>query len=154
MAFLNGNTFIKTTIEESSPSIGYHIPDKTDCPTIMIDEIPPIDFSLHIEPNSIPTAIKNRDVTKLKRIAGIMSKVKIYVSITPPIIKNKIDWIIVIGSIAIVYEKINSYDFVFVTYNLVKKDVFLSVEIRIPVNNVRKLCENTAIPGARYLISN
>lgn len=43
----------------------------------MIDEIPPIDFSLHTEPNNIPTAIKNSDVIKLKRITGIIPKVNI-----------------------------------------------------------------------------
>ena len=52
------------------------------------------------------------------------------------------------------YPKINSKDFVFVTYSLVKKAVLLSNAMRRPVNNVENDCENTTIPGARYFISN
>ena len=35
------------------------------------------------------------------------------------------------------YEMINSYDFAFDTYNLVKKEVFLSIDNNKPINKVK-----------------
>ena len=57
LAFLKGSALIIPIIVELSPSIGNHIPLKIDCATITIDEMPPIDFSLHKEPNKIPKPI-------------------------------------------------------------------------------------------------
>jgi hypothetical protein len=59
-----------------------------------------------------------------------------------------------IGIIDSAYEKINSYDFALDTYNLVKKDVDLSIAISSPTNSDMKLWANTTIPGAKYFISN
>ena len=139
-------------IPSLKPSRGNHIPDNTDCPTITIEDTPPIDFSLQIEPNNIPIPIKNNDVIILNNMANIIFKPNIDVSKIPPTKKNKIDWIIVIGKTDNAYAKINSKDFVLDTYNLVKNEVFLSVDIKIPVNNVKKACEKTTIPGAKYFI--
>ena len=100
VAFLNGRQFINLIIIPSNPSIGNHIPDNTDWPTITIDDIPPIDFSLANEPNKRPNAINNNDVKILPNTANIK-----FMLISPgskiiPTTKNKIDWIIVIGKTA------------------------------------------------------
>lgn len=152
--FLNGKIFINVIIPSFKPWVGNHIPDKTDWPTITIDDIPPIDFSLHKEPNNIPMPIKNSDVTMLNNIANIKPKPNIEESKIPPIKKNNIDCVIVSGKTDNAYANINSYDFALETYNLVKKEVFLSNDIKSPVNNVKKAWEKTTIPGAKYFISN
>ena len=154
VAFLKGNMFIKVMIPSFKPSRGNHIPESTDWPAITIEEMPPIDFSLHIVPRSMPIAIKNKAVIKLKRIAIIILKLNNDGSNIPPTKKNNIDWIKTMGIIDKAYEKINSYDFAFDTYNLVKKDVDLSSVINKPTNKDKKLSENTTIPGAKYFISN
>ena len=59
-----------------------------------------------------------------------------------------------IGIRAKIYPNINSNDLVLVTYNLVKKQLLRSILIKIPLNNVKKVCEKTTIPGTRYLTSN
>ena len=141
-------------IPSFKPSIGNHIPDKTDWPTITIDDTPPIDFSLHNEPNNIPSPIKNKDVIMLNNIANIIPTLNMDLSNIPPTKKNNIDWDIVIGRTDNAYANINSYDFALETYNLVKNDVDLSNEINNPTNKAKKLCANTTIPGAKYFISN
>ena len=110
VAFLKGSIFIKVIIPLSKPSIGNHIPDNTDCPAMIIEDTPPIDFSVHIEPRSNPTPIKNKEVTKLNKIANSILTDKIDASKIIPIKKNKIDCMTTIGIIAIAYENINSYD--------------------------------------------
>lgn len=115
------------------------MPDSTDWPAITIEEMPPIDFSLHRDPSKIPMAIKRRDVTKLISIANIILMLNIEESIIPPTKKNNNDWTNIIGIIDKAYEKINSYDFALDTYNLVKKDVDLSIAISSPTKSAMKL---------------
>ena len=88
VAFLKGNTFIIVTITSLRPSIGNHMPDKTDCPAIITEDIPPTDFSLHTEPKSIPAAMKNSDVTKLNAVAQIIPTPNNDASNIPPTTKN------------------------------------------------------------------
>lgn len=57
------------------------MPDNTDCPAITIEEMPPTDFSLHMDPSKIPIAIKNSDVTKLISIANTILTLNIEGSI-------------------------------------------------------------------------
>ena len=87
-------------------------------------------------------------------IANIILILNIEESIIPPIRKNSNDWINMIGIIDKAYEKMNSCDFALDTYNLVKKDVDLSIAISNPTNSDMKLWANTTIPGAKYFISN
>ena len=115
------------------------MPDSTDWPAITIEEMPPIDFSLYRDPSKIPMAIKRRDVTKLISIANIILMLNIEESIIPPTKKNNNDWTNIIGIIDKAYEKINSYDFALDTYNLVKKDVDLSIAISSPTKSAMKL---------------
>ena len=88
-AFLNGKHFIKVIIPPFNPSIGNHIPLNTDCPVIIIEDIPPIDFSLLIQPNNIPVPIKNIDVTSDNKIHKIMLTLNIDESIITPTKKKK-----------------------------------------------------------------
>ena len=54
------------------------------------EDIPPIDFSLQIEPNKIPKPMNNKDVTIDNKIHSIILKLNIDESIIPPTKKNKI----------------------------------------------------------------
>ena len=58
-AFLNGRIFIKAINPFESPSGGNHIPLKTDCPVIRIEETPPTVFTLNTVPNKTPNPIKS-----------------------------------------------------------------------------------------------
>ena len=111
VAFLNGRIFINVMIPPLNPSVGNHMPDRTDCPVIKIEDTPPIDFSLHKAPNKIPHPIKSNDVTILNRIAKTIPILKIEESIIPPTKKNRTDWTTEIGTTDRAYEIINSYDF-------------------------------------------
>ena len=91
VAFLNGNASISATIPSFNPSIGNHMPERTDWPAITIEEMPPIDFSLHIVPSKIPNPIKNSEGTMLISIARIIPMPKIEESMIPPTKKNNSD---------------------------------------------------------------
>lgn len=74
-----------------NPSTGNHIPDNTDCPAMMIDETPPIDFSEHKEPNKIPKAMNNSDVIILIKTPNTIPKPNSDESNIPPTKKKRID---------------------------------------------------------------
>lgn len=91
VAFLKGKTFINIINPSLNPSTGNHIPDKTDWPTITTDAMPPIDFSLHSEPNIIPSPINSSDVNALNKMPSNIFTDQNEKSIIPPTKKNKTD---------------------------------------------------------------
>ena len=98
---LKGSISITLIIALLIVFVGNHIPLKIDWHIIIIDDIPPMDFSLHRLPNNIPKPINKVEIKSETTIPNkrlIEKNVESRKEATP---KNKIDWINEIGIIEI-----------------------------------------------------
>ena len=84
LIFLKGRMPITVKKPSGKPSKGNHIPERTDCPVMRIEEMPPTALALKTEPKRIPTAENIQIESKLPGNTKSKLQEKKLLSKSPP----------------------------------------------------------------------